>query len=357
MLMLAIESSCDETAAAVVENGRRVLSNCIASSVPLHAAWGGVVPEIASRAHLENILPIVHAALSEAGIALDRIDAVAVTRGPGLIGSLLVGMEFAKALAASRGIPLLCVQHIAGHLISPALGREVNAWGESVRGDAPPFVPYVGLTVSGGHSSLVHVKSPTEFFILGETLDDAVGEAYDKIAKHVGLGYPGGPLVDRTAAKGDGQRFAMPRPLLTASNFDFSFSGLKTAFVREVGKLGGPEAVRQDEQLLADLCASFQAAAVDVLLQKARRACKFVRSERLAIVGGVACNRGLRTTFRKELEQKLQLAFPEPEFCTDNAAMIAAAAYPLTLRKAHAAQRISALANLTLDAPVASWQS
>lgn len=353
MLILGIESSCDETAASVVENGRRVRSNRIASQVPLHQRYGGVVPEIASRAHLEQIVPIVEGALGEAGVSLVEIDAVAVTRGPGLIGCLLVGVEYAKALAATRGLPLIAVQHVAGHLYSPSIGREKDAWGQDVRRSAD-FEPYIGLAISGGHSSLVLVRGPLQYETLGETLDDAVGEAYDKIAKLIGLGYPGGPQVDEWAARGDSGAFHLPRPLLKKAGYDFSFSGLKTAFAREVEKLGGREYVERNERLTADLCASFQAACIDVLLGRAKKALKDYDLKRLAVVGGVACNKGLREALARLRD--VDVAFPEPEFCTDNAAMIAGAAAPIFQAREFSDISLSATAQLELAAPPQSWQ-
>ncbi|MDX2177016.1 MAG: tRNA (adenosine(37)-N6)-threonylcarbamoyltransferase complex transferase subunit TsaD [Candidatus Sumerlaeia bacterium] len=328
MRILGIETSCDETAAAVVQDGRRVLSNRVLSQIPLHEVYGGVVPEIASRAHVEAIIPMVRGAVEDAGMALADLDAVAVTRGPGLVGCLLVGMETAKALALALGKPLICVQHIAGHLYSPYLGRERDAWGAEVSAPPPPFEPYIGLVVSGGHSSVVLVEGPARFTVLGETLDDAVGEAYDKVAKHMGLGYPGGPLLDRLAQDGDPRSFAFPRSLLDRTGFDFSFSGVKTAVARAVDSMGGPQAVRADAVLLANICASFQAAAVDVLLDRAGRALRRHRLRRIAVTGGVACNRGLRAALRARLKDAC-IALPDPEFCTDNAAMIAGLAYHL----------------------------
>ncbi|HMX63455.1 MAG TPA: tRNA (adenosine(37)-N6)-threonylcarbamoyltransferase complex transferase subunit TsaD [Candidatus Sumerlaeota bacterium] len=355
MLILGIESSCDETAAAVVEDGRRVLSNRIASQVPIHQRYGGVVPEIASRAHLEQIVQIVDGALADAKVALSEIDAIAVTRGPGLIGCLLVGVEFAKGLAVARGIPLLSVQHIAGHLYSPFIGRERDAWGVSVADPAPPFQPYIGLAVSGGHSSMALVRAPLTFEPLGETLDDAVGEAYDKIAKHIGLGYPGGPLVDRISAQGNPRAYAFPRPLLNRDDYDFSFSGLKSSFAREVEKLGGADAIRGDEKIIADLCASFQAACIDVLVEKSHRALRAHRLTRLAVVGGVACNRGLRAALALRMKN-ITVALPEPEFCTDNAAMIAGAAFHVYTAGARSEPTVNARVGLELTATAAGWQ-
>ncbi len=353
MLVLGIESSCDETAAAVVEDGRRVLSNAIASQTPLHQLHGGVVPEIASRAHLEAIIPIVEQALADARVSMDDIGAIAATRGPGLIGCLLVGVEFAKGLAATRGLPLVAVQHVAGHLYSPFIGRERDAWGTDVTQHAD-FEPYIGLAISGGHSSIVIAEATNQLRVLGETLDDAVGEAYDKIAKLIGLGYPGGPIVDREAALGNPAAFDLPRPMIHRPGYDFSFSGLKTAFAREVERQGGADAVKGNTAMIADLCASFQAAAIDVLVERARKALRDHRLRRLAVVGGVACNRGLRAALAERLP-RIQIALPHPEFCTDNAAMIAGAAWPLLQSGALSGPRLAATPSLDL-APMESWQ-
>lgn len=353
-LVLGIESSCDETAASVVEAGRRVLSNRIASQVPMHQRWGGVVPEIASRAHLEQIVAIVDGALEDAGVSLDAIEAIAMTRGPGLVGSLLVGVEFAKGISAARGIPLVSVQHVAGHLYSPYIGREKDAWGNDVKGETT-FEPYIGMAVSGGHSSIALVESPLTITVLGETLDDAVGEAYDKIAKLIGLDYPGGPIVDRLAAEGNPAAFELPRPMLHRDNLDFSFSGLKTAFAREVEKLGGREAIEGNETLVADLCASFQAACIDVLVGKARRALRDHGLKRLAVVGGVACNQGLRRALGRRLKG-IAIALPQPEFCTDNAAMIAGLGWYLHRAGLHSSPAVNATASLSLTLPEGGWQ-
>ncbi|MEQ8819724.1 MAG: tRNA (adenosine(37)-N6)-threonylcarbamoyltransferase complex transferase subunit TsaD [Sumerlaeia bacterium] len=322
MRVLGIESSCDETAFAVVENGVRVLSNAIASQIDLHARYGGVVPEIASRAHLEAVVAMHRAALQEAGVTMDDIDAIAVTRGPGLSGCLLVGTEYAKALALRHGKPLIAVHHIAGHIDSVNIGRTATAWGDPVEARAA-FAPYVALVVSGGHSSLVHVRGPMDFLVLGETLDDAVGEAYDKVAKLLGLGYPGGPAMDRLAGEGHPQAFDLPRPMVHSGDYNFSFSGLKTSVARTVEKHRAESGARElAPRFLADLAASFQAACVDVLLRKAARALEETRVGRLAITGGVACNRGLRAEAARRFP-KVQIAIPASEFCTDNAAMIA----------------------------------
>jgi N6-L-threonylcarbamoyladenine synthase len=369
MRILAIESSCDETAAAVVEEGRRVRSNVIASQMRVHSLYSGVVPELASRCHIEYMLPVVQEALNvafgeerhPAGSDVSRIEnrygieAIAVTRGPGLIGSLLVGVETAKTLAWTWNLPLIAVHHTVGHLRSvfcelpegQSRILEIPPEGEPDRaewitepsellmrpmgpiGPIGPIAlfdyPYLGLVISGGHSSLIRADSPTRMRLLGSTLDDAPGEAYDKVAKCLGLGYPGGPVVDNLAAEGNPEAFALPRPLLHARDYDFSFSGLKTAVVQTIRDFGGLAKLRESETAVRDLCASFQAAVVDVLLKKSERALRDERLRRLAIVGGVACNKGLRAEAARRL-QSIHLAFPPPVLCTDNAAMIGAAA-------------------------------
>jgi len=354
MLVLGIETSCDETSAAVVRDGRDVLSNVIWSQVRLHAPYGGVVPELASRAHVRNIATVLALALERAGTPLDAIDAIAATQGPGLVGSLLVGLEFAKAMAFARGKPLLAVHHVAAHLYSPFLRQAPNAAevhtlaatgeGQSARDTKPqaaaaskppaaprPHYPYLGLAISGGHSSLVRVAAPGDYRTLGETRDDAVGEAYDKVAKLLGLGYPGGPILDQLAAEGNPRAIAFPRPLARLKTLDFSFSGLKTAVLHYVNE-AGLAAIRANRARLADIAASFQAAVIDTLLAKTRLALEREGLEALAVVGGVACNRGLRAALAAWAERdrpvrapgRLQhLWIPPPILCTDNAAMIA----------------------------------
>uniref|UniRef100_UPI003D81BC76 tRNA (adenosine(37)-N6)-threonylcarbamoyltransferase complex transferase subunit TsaD n=1 Tax=Trichloromonas sp. TaxID=3069249 RepID=UPI003D81BC76 len=277
MLLLAIESSCDETAAAVVRDGRHALSNVIASQVDVHARYGGVVPELASRKHLEAISVVVDEALEKAGVTLDDIEGLVVTRGPGLVGALLVGLSLAKAVAFARDLPLVGVHHIEGHILAPLLEHEVA-------------FPYLALAVSGGHTHLYRVDGVGRYRTLGRTLDDASGEAFDKVAKLLGLGYPGGVQIDRLAALGNPQAIDFPRPLLHKKNFDFSFSGIKTAVLNHVKRQDGPI----EGEALQDLAASFQAAVVEVLCKKTLRAAAEEGLDRIVVAGGVACNSGLR---------------------------------------------------------------
>jgi len=342
LLTLGIETSCDETSCSVVRNGKWILSNSIASQVRSHAPYGGVVPELASRLHIRNVIPIMDRALEEAGVSLDDIDLMAVTGGPGLVGSLLVGVELAKAISYVRKIPLVPVHHIAGHLYTPFLR---NAGEKKPEGEFD--YPFLGLVVSGGHSSLIYVKEPLHYETIGRTLDDAAGEAFDKVAKLLGLGYPGGPVIDRLSRDGDPEFVSFPRPGLKSGNCHLSFSGLKTAVVRFVQnwrrEKGDP-----GEGVIRDIAASFQAAVIDTLLSKTDRAIRETGARRLAIVGGVACNSGLRSEAARRLKG-IDIHIPPPLLCTDNAAMIAGLApslyrdgriAPLTLN-ANAGLRIS----------------
>lgn len=310
MLVLGLESSCDETAAAVVQDGHRVLSDVIASQAELHARWGGVVPELASRAHVTNVVPVLDQALSDAGITLDDLDGIAVTQGPGLIGALLVALQTAKAIAYARDIPLVGVHHLEGHLSAIRLEDQY-----------PPF-PHLALVVSGGHTSLMRVDGPGRLVELGATRDDAAGEAFDKVAKLLGLGYPGGAVIDKLAQQGDAHAVAMPR-LMTkkTTGLEFSFSGLKTAVLNIVRAGGVPQG-----QGLADLCASFQATIVELLVRKTRLAARQEALAHVQLCGGVAANSGIRAGLRQAGEENgFQVYVPRPIRCTDNAAMIAAA--------------------------------
>ncbi|MCC6446363.1 MAG: tRNA (adenosine(37)-N6)-threonylcarbamoyltransferase complex transferase subunit TsaD [Armatimonadetes bacterium] len=306
-LILGIESSCDETAASVVRDGREMLSNVIASQVDLHARYGGVVPEVASRKHVEKIQPVIAEALGEAGVGLDDLSAVAVTCGPGLLGSLLVGVSAAKALAMARRLPLLGVHHLEGHIYSNFLVEP------GIR------FPALCLIVSGGHSDLMVMEGHGLYRILGRTRDDAAGEAFDKAARAMGLGYPGGPAVDRAAAGGDPQAVPLPRALMDGG-FDFSFSGLKTAVLRALAQPQPPS--------VPDLAASFQKAVVDVLTEKTERAARRTEIEHLLLCGGVAANRSLRAALAERAASLgIPLTVPPIALCTDNAAMIACAGY------------------------------
>lgn len=307
MRLLTIESSCDETSAAVVQDGREILSNVIASQEAVHAPYGGVVPELASRKHLEVVFPVIEEALSRASLTLDSIEGVAVTQGPGLSGALLVGISVAKALAYARNIPLVGIHHIEGHLFAVFLENPV------------PF-PFVALVVSGGHTHLYRVDGFARYRTLGQTRDDAAGEAFDKVAKILGLPYPGGALIDKLASAGDPASIKFPRPLLHDGSYNFSFSGLKTAVMQFVRK----NPLSETGGALQDLCASFQAAVCDVLVEKTRAALRDTGIDRLVIAGGVACNSGLRAAMGElARETGVELYIPSPILCTDNAAMLA----------------------------------
>ncbi|MEW5722847.1 MAG: tRNA (adenosine(37)-N6)-threonylcarbamoyltransferase complex transferase subunit TsaD [Thermodesulfobacteriota bacterium] len=318
MLILGIETSCDETAAGVVEDGRRIVSNVVRTQFELHGRYGGVVPELASRRHIEVIPPVVEEALYRAGLTLGGLDGLAVTQGPGLVGALLVGLNFAKSLALVTGLPLAGVNHIHAHV----------AAGFLVQPDLE--FPAAALVVSGGHTNLYVLGGPLCFELVGQTRDDAAGEAYDKAAKLLGLGYPGGRVIDELSGRGDPGRFDLPRPLF-GQGLDFSFSGLKTALVNLVSaKWGAARPLGQD---LADLCASFQAAVVDVLLEKTARLLSERRVKGLILSGGVAANRALRQAAAATAGRfGLPLILPPPELCTDNGAMVAAAGYHYLLQ-------------------------
>ncbi len=345
MKILAIESSCDETAAAVVSDDGKVISNVVATQIEDHAAFGGVVPEIASRRHVELIGPVVAQALKEAGIDLDGIDGVAVTQGPGLVGALLVGISYAKALAYGLGVPLVGVNHLEGHLTAARIEHDFD-------------YPYIGMVVSGGHTSIYLVESPSKVRQLGQTLDDAAGEAFDKVAKLLDLGYPGGVIIDRISKGVDHQEIELPRPMVNDDSYNFSFSGLKTAVLNHVMGLkifpemdlkfsGVPRAKTPapgKAEYIPKIAAAFQAAAVDVIVHKLVRALQDHGMERLVISGGVACNSALRERLQ-EKSAELGFAFyaPSPRYCTDNAAMIGMASIRDFQEKNYAAPDMNAV--------------
>lgn len=333
VLILAIESSCDETAASVVKNGREVLSNVISSQIALHTLYGGVVPEIASRKHIEKINQVIESALAEADVTLEEITAIAVTYGPGLVGALLVGVAEAKALAYAAKKPLVGVHHIEGHVSANFIENP----------DLEP--PFVCLIVSGGHTHLVIVKDYGEFEIIGHTRDDAAGEAFDKVARAVGLGYPGGPKVDKAAREGNPHAIEFPRAKVGDNPYDFSFSGLKSAVLNYINhaKMTG------EEICVPDLAASFQNAVVESLVSRAIMAAKEYGYDKLAIAGGVASNSALREGMRAACEREgIQFYHPSPIYCTDNAAMIGAAAYYEYQKGARSGWDLNAVPNLKL---------
>lgn len=311
MLILGIESSCDETGLALydTERGGHLLAHALHSQILMHRDYGGVVPELASRDHIRRIVPLLRSVLSKSGHSLSSLNAIAYTQGPGLAGALLVGASFAEGLAASLGIPSLPVHHLEGHLLSPLLSSN------------PPHFPFVALLVSGGHSQLMRVTSVGHYELLGETLDDAAGEAFDKTAKLLGLPYPGGPELARLAESGRPDVFKLPRPMLHSGDLNFSFSGLKTAVLTKVRELGQP-----NEQQRADIARGFQDAIVEVLVKKSLRAVKESGLNQLVVAGGVGANQELRRQLdAKAGKGRLSVFYPELEFCTDNGAMIALA--------------------------------
>jgi N6-L-threonylcarbamoyladenine synthase len=325
--VLAIETSCDETAAAIVEDGRRALSDVVATQIEIHRRWGGVVPELASRNHVVQVMPVVDEALARAGVSPGDLDAIAVTSGPGLVGALLVGVQVAKALALAWGKPLVRVNHLEGHLVAAFLSEK-----------APEF-PYLGLVVSGGHTSLYAARGFGDYTLLGHTRDDAAGEAFDKGAKLLGLPYPGGVAIDRLAKEGDARAIRFPKAIVKGADLDFSFSGLKTALLHHVRKHGVPEG-----RALADLCASYQEAIVRALVEKAFRAARRLQFDRLVLSGGVAANSRLRAavTERAGEYEGMQVFLPAPRLCTDNAAMIAVAGTHAFLRGERAGPALNA---------------
>lgn len=331
--LLAIESSCDETAAAVVRNGREVLSNVISSQIAIHTIYGGVVPEIASRKHIERINPVISQALIDAGMELKDMDAIAVTYGPGLVGALLVGVSAAKALSFASGIPLVGVHHIEGHISANFIENK----------DLEP--PFICLVVSGGHSHLVVVKDYGEYEIIGRTRDDAAGEAFDKVARAIGLGYPGGPKIDKAAKEGNPDAIHFPRAKVAENEYDFSFSGLKSAVLNYLNSCE----MKGETISVPDVAASFQKAVVDVLVEHSLTAVERYGLRKFAIAGGVASNSALRTAFEKTCkERNIEFYHPSPIFCTDNAAMIGAAGYYEYLKGTRHGFDLNAVPNLKL---------
>ncbi len=332
-LILAIETSCDETAAAVVKNGREVLSNVIYTQIEIHTQFGGVVPEIASRKHIEQFDADVEGALEKAGVTIDDIDAIAVTYGPGLVGALLVGVGFAKSLAYATNKPLVGVHHIRGHISANYIeSKELE----------PPFAC---LVASGGHSHLVIVKDYGEYEIIGRTRDDAAGEAFDKVARAIGLGYPGGPKIDKLSKEGNPDAIVFPRAHFADSDYDFSFSGLKSAVLNYLNQA----AMKGEEVNRADVAASFQKAVVEVLCQHAMTAVKEYNIDKFAIAGGVASNSGLREAMKEACEKNgIKFFYPSPVLCTDNAAMIGAAGYYEYMKGVRHGLDLNACPNLPL---------
>ncbi len=336
-IILSIESSCDDTSAAILK-GKQLLSN-ITANQEVHKAYGGVVPELASRAHQQNIIPVVEQAIRAANINKDAIDAVAFTRGPGLLGSLLVGTSFAKSFAMARNIPLIEVNHMRGHILAHFIEDEHHL--------KKPKFPFLCLTVSGGHTQIVKISNPTTFEVIGQSIDDAAGEAFDKIAKIMGLPYPGGPLIDQYAKDGNPKRFTFTHPKV--NEFNYSFSGLKTGVLyflqKEIKK--NPDFI---EENLADLCASIQHTIVSILVKTYQKAAKTEGINQLAIAGGVSANSGLRTALKELAEQhQYEVFIPPFAYCTDNAAMIGIAGYFKYLKNDFAPYSISPKARLTVD--------
>lgn len=331
MLVLAIESSCDETAAAVVEDGRIIKSNIISSQIDIHKKWGGVVPEVASRAHLEIISNVVDDALKEAGVTLDEIDLIGATRGPGLIGSLLVGLSYAKGLAYSNNIPFVGANHMEGHISANYLETDLKP-------------PYISLVVSGGHTYLIHVKDYSDYEVVGRTRDDAAGEAYDKVSRTLGLGYPGGPAIDKLAKEGS-PTIDFPRVIISDNTYDFSFSGLKTAVLNYLNSVR----MKGKDPDKADVARSFQDAVVDVLVEKSMKLSDELGIKTIAISGGVSANDELRRRF-SELEKTrgIKTYFPSKILSTDNAAMIAAASFYQYKNEGESDFSIKAVPNLGL---------
>ncbi len=343
MLVLGIETSCDETAASVVKDGRRILSNVVASQVAIHRKFWGVVPEIASRKHLELINPVISEALSEAKIGFSDLDGIAVTYGPGLVGALLVGLSTAKAIAYSNNLPFVGINHLEGHIYANYL-EHPSRRGSALSGAEPLKPPFLVLIVSGGHSDLVYVKDHGIYEVMGRTRDDAPGEAFDKIAKFLKLGYPGGPIIDKLSKKGNPEAISFPRSYFkTKETLDFSFSGIKTAVVNYVMRVKG-QGLR-----VKDVVASFQEAIVDMLIKNTLRAAKIKGVKKIVLAGGVASNSRLRKRLKEEATARgISLYYPREELCTDNAAMIACCGYYKLKEGIESDLSLNAVANLSL---------
>lgn len=332
MLILGIESSCDETAAAVLQDGQKLLSNVIASQIRIHEKYGGVVPEIASRKHVEVIVPVILEALEKAGVTLESIGGIAVTRGPGLVGSLLVGLSMAKALALARDIPFVGVNHLEGHVASAFLA------------DEKPSFPFIALVVSGGHTNIYVVQDFNRMRLVGQTRDDAAGEAFDKAAKLLDIGYPGGVVIDRLAKSGNPEALSFPRSM--KDSLEFSFSGVKTALLTYTKKRERPPAAEE----IPDIVASYQEAIVDVLVEKTLRAAEMQAIGQVAVVGGVAANSRLRARFQEDARKKgMRVFIPPPVFCTDNAAMIAVVGHHALARGRRDSFDLNALSRWPVD--------
>ncbi|MBQ8827297.1 MAG: tRNA (adenosine(37)-N6)-threonylcarbamoyltransferase complex transferase subunit TsaD [Oscillospiraceae bacterium] len=338
MKILAIESSCDETAAAVIEDGKKILSNIVATQIEEHKKFGGVVPEIASRRHCENIVEVVDSALKEAGTDIDGVDAIAVTYAPGLIGALLVGVSFAKGLAMAAEKPLIPVHHIAGHIAANYLG--------SAESDEPLKPPYLCLVASGGHSHIIEVKDYTKFSVIGRTRDDAAGEAFDKAARVLGFPYPGGVHIDKAAQQGNADTYKLPHPKVNGSEYDFSFSGLKTAVIN----LAHNAEQKGEEIINNDLAAAFQKTISEILVGKTIAAAKAYGYKTVALAGGVSANSGIRSLLEKECKKNgIKLYMPPMFLCGDNAAMIGCQAYYDYLDGKRADMTLNAVATLSLE--------
>lgn len=342
-LILGIETSCDETAAAVVEDGRRILSNVVASQVELHAAYGGVYPEMASREHVLKIVPVIQASLKDAGITFRDLAAISVTHGPGLAGSLLVGVNAAKAIAFGNDLPLIGINHLEGHVYANWLESIDLAGATPRRVPAEKLFPLIALIVSGGHSEIILMRGHNDYQPMGHTLDDAAGEAFDKVARLLGLGYPGGPAIQKIAAEGDPQAFKLPRALLPGTH-DFSFSGLKTAVLHLVKSFDGKPLP------VADIAASFQAAITDVLIDKTLAAAREFGAKQILLAGGVAANARLREQIVARAD--LPVLIPPPKLCIDNGAMIASAAWWHVMRGEKSGWDLDVVPSLKLEATV-----